>query len=106
MNELKATFALWSAGNSTDLDALLQAEYLDEIERRNARKAVKGAAAAQATGSVKGFGKGKKVKQKGQPPQSHMHEAKQCWLNPSSSSCRPEPACHFESTSWLSWEQC
>ena len=68
MNELKATFALWSAGNSTDLDALLQAEYLDEIERRNARKAVKGAAAAQATGSVKGFGKGKKVKQKGQPP--------------------------------------
>jgi len=74
MNELKATFALWSAGNSTDLDALLQAleslqaEYLNEIERRNARKAVKGAAAAQTTGSVKGFGKGKKVKQKGQPP--------------------------------------
>ena len=105
VNELKATFALWSAGNSTDLDALLQAieslqaEYLDEIERRNARKAVKAAAAAQAAGSVKGFGKGKKGKQKGQPSKvtcTHCgkpnHEAKQCWLNPSSSSYRPELA--------------
>ena len=36
MNELKAMFALWSAGNLTGLDALLQAEYPDEIERRNA----------------------------------------------------------------------
>ena len=105
VNELKATFALWSAGNSTDLDALLQAienlqaEYLDEIERRNARRAVKAAAAAQAAGGVKGFGKGKKGKQKGQPPKvtcTHCgkpnHEAKQCWLNPSSSSYRPELA--------------
>ena len=105
VNELKATFALWSAGNSTDLDALLQAienlqaEYLDEIGRRNARKAVKAAAAAQAAGAVKGFGNGKKGKQKGQPPKvkcTHCgkpnHEAKQCWLNPSSNSYRPELA--------------
>ena len=77
----------------------LQAEYLDEIERRNARKAVKAAAAAQAAGSVKGFGKGRKGKQKGQPSKvtcTHCgkpnHEAKQCWLNPSSSSYRPELA--------------
>ena len=54
VNELKAKFALSSAGNLTGLDALLQAienfeaEYLDEIERRNARKAVKAAATAQA----------------------------------------------------------
>ena len=48
---------------------------------------------------MKGFGKGKKGKQKGQPSKvtcTHCgkpnHEAKQCWLNPSSSSYRPELA--------------
>ena len=74
VNELKATFGLWSAGNSTVLDALLQtieslqAECLHEIERRNARKAVKAAAAAQAAGSVKG-----KENKRGNPARSHAH---------------------------------
>ena len=103
--ELKAAFAPGSAGNSTDLDALLQAieslhaEYLDEIERRNARKAGKAAAAAQAAGSAKGSSKGKKGKQMGNSLKvtcTHCgkpnHEAKQCRLNLSTISYRPELA--------------
>ena len=70
-------------GNLIGLDALLQAieslqaECVDEIERRNARKAVKAAAAAQAAGTVKGFGSGRKRKQKKATPKSHMHTLRQ-----------------------------
>lgn len=72
INELKAAFALWTAGKSTDLDTLLQAieglqaEYLEEIEGRNARKVRKAAAVAQAN-SAKASRKGKKGQGKGNP---------------------------------------
>ena len=105
LNELKATFALWAAGSSTDLNGLLQAiesiqaEYLDEIEKRNNRKAERAAAAAArgTAGAAKGPGKGKKGKDGktkakvtcgfcGKP----NHDASQCWNNPQSASYRPQ----------------
>ncbi|CAE7884622.1 unnamed protein product [Symbiodinium microadriaticum] len=70
LNELKATFALWAAGSSTELNGLIQAiesiqaEYLDEIEKRNNRKAERAAAAAArgTAAAAKEPGKGKKGK--------------------------------------------
>ena len=105
LNELKATFALWAAGSSTDLNGLIQAiesiqaEYLDEIEKRNSRKAERAAAAAArgTAAAAKGPGKGKKGKDGktkakitcgfcGKP----NHDASQCWNNPQSASYRPQ----------------
>ena len=102
LNELKATFALWAAGSSTDLNGLIQAiesiqaEYLDEIEKRNNRKAERAAARCIAA-AAKGPGKGKKGKDGkmkakvtcgfcGKP----NHDASQCWNNPQSASYRPQ----------------
>ena len=102
IKELDATFAVFNASNSVDLDALIYAingliaHHSEEIERRKAQKkaaAAKAAAAAAAGGKSQG-GKGKHKSKKGSDkPCEHCHKpghtAQKCWLNPKSSAYRP-----------------
>ena len=104
IGELKATFALWTASHSTDLDSLVAsidsvlAEYKDDIEQRKNRKKAAAAKAIAAT-ATKGDGKGKKGK-KGKARNgkqcSHCgkpnHNKDECWLNPQCPSYRPDMA--------------
>ena len=111
VNELRATFALWAAGQSTDLNALtqaiesIQAEYLDEIKTlvqeahkncsRSGRSCKCGTSSAA---SVKAGGEGKKGKagKGGCAKVTYTFcgkpncKASECWNNPQSTACRPQ----------------
>ncbi|CAE7450270.1 unnamed protein product [Symbiodinium sp. CCMP2592] len=112
IKEMDATFAVFNASNSVDLDALiyaingLVAHHSEEIERRKAQKkaaAAKVAAATAAGGKSQG-GKGKSKNKKGNDkPCDHCHKpghtAQRCWLNPKSSGYRPDFAAKINASS-------
>ena len=73
VSELKATFAMWNASGSNDLDALIRAidgilsEYKDEMAKRKDRKkaaAAKASATMAAAGKAGGKGNKNRTKDK------------------------------------------
>ena len=93
IKEMDATFAVFNAGNSVDLDVLICAingviaHHSEEIEKRKAQKKTAAAAktaAAIAVGGKSQGGKGKQKSKKG----NDKH--KKCWLNPKSTAYRAD----------------
>ncbi|OLP99528.1 hypothetical protein AK812_SmicGene17907 [Symbiodinium microadriaticum] len=100
IKELDATFAVFNASNSVDLDALIYAvngviaHHSEEIERRKTQKKAAAAKVAAAT-AAGGKGKGKHKSKKGNDKLcEHCHKpghtAQKCWLNPKSSAYKPD----------------
>ena len=109
IKELDATFAVFNASNSVDLDAWIYAvngviaHQSEEIERRKTPKKAAAAKVAAAT-AAGGKGQGKHKSKKGNDKLcEHCHKpghtAQKCWLNPKSSAYRPDFAAKINGNS-------